>query len=619
MHDVTPMDRHFADFICRRAGDAPPLLRLAASLASAAVGEGSICLDLAAMAGAELRADGEEWKVPPLEELRDALAGLRVVGRPGEFRPLVLDHGDRLYLYRYWRYERDLAEVVLHKASRGVDSLDQARLADGLRRLFPASGSGGTDWQKVAALAAVRKRFAVISGGPGTGKTSTVVRILALLLEQAGESHLRIALSAPTGKAAARLRESIRLMKERLECGEAVRSGIPEEVTTIHRLLGSLGDSTRFRHSRENPLPHDAVIVDEASMVSLPLMAKLVEALRPDARLILLGDRDQLASVEAGAVLGDICGGGLDEPFSAEFSQFATAVAGEIIPVTRGSGRCAPLADSLVVLKRNYRFGDTGAIGALSRAVNAGDSDRVAVLLEDGASDEVSWRPLPTAGELKRSLSAAVLDGYGRYLAARDPVEALAAFDGFRILCAVRRGVHGVAGLNRLVEEILARQGLIDPRQRWYPGRPVMVTANDYGLKLFNGDVGLALPDPDGGGELRVFFPAPEGGVRGVSPLRLPEHETVYAMTVHKSQGSEFDKVLLMLPESDSPVLTRELIYTGITRARSRVELWGSGDLLRAAVSRRIRRTSGLRDALWPGEDAYGHDACGVINGKLAD
>lgn len=601
MYEMTHIDRHFAEFICRESGNPTPALRLSASLASAAVGNGNICLDLAAIAGKSLNLDGEQWSVPLLEELRNSLAGQPVVGRPGEFRPLVLDGNDRLYLYRYWNYERDLAAFILGHASGADRELDGTALANGLARLFPGSRGAGTDWQKVAALAAVRKRFAVISGGPGTGKTSTVVKILALLLEQSGDGFLRIALAAPTGKAAARLRESIRLMKERLDCSDQIRDRIPGEVTTIHRLLGGGSGPARFRFTKENRLPYDTVIVDEASMVALPLMARLTAALKPDARLILLGDRDQLASVEAGAVLGDICGGCGYEPFSAEFAALTDKVAGGTVP-SIGSAHLPPLADSIVVLKKNFRFDDAGGIGALSKAINAGDAEKFVSLLEGGTRSDIAWRPLPKPAELKKSLAGSLLAGYGRYLAARSPAEALAMFDTFRILCALRQGNYGVAGINGLVEEILAGEGLIDPRHRWYPGRPVMVTANDYGLKLFNGDVGLVLPGPDAAGGLRVFFPSTDGGLRSFSPLRLPEHETVYAMTVHKSQGSEFDRVLLMFPETDSPLLTRELVYTGITRARSRAEIWGSEELLRAAISRNINRTSGLRDSLWPQE-----------------
>jgi len=596
--EFSTIDRYFADFICSEAGDSSPVLELVSSLASNSVGKGNICLDLADIAGSEMSVGGVGTRVPELEELRDYLGSLSVVGR-GEFRPLVLDESDRLYLYRYWNYEKQLAGVILDKASGTCDGIDAEILADGLKRLFSQDGNLDVDWQKVAALAALRRRFTVISGGPGTGKTSTVVKILALLLEQVEGSCLRVALAAPTGKAAARLKESIRNMKEKLDCSNDVKDRIPEEVSTIHRLLGARGDSVRFRFSRENPLPFDTVVVDEASMVALPLMAKLAAALKPEARLILLGDRDQLASVEAGAVLGDICGGSKEEIFTREFAAFAKEVAGEEIPES-AEGPRAPLADALVVLKHNYRFGDKSGIAAVSRAINAGEGGLSIDLLRESKVNDVSLQPLPDLHDLKTKLASEVAGGYGGYLAAQSPGEALALFDTFRILCAVRKGFHGVTGVNRLVEEILAEKGFIDPRNRWYKGRPVMITANDYGLKLFNGDVGIVFPDADSDGHPRVFFPAPEGGIRSFSPMRLPEHETVYAMTVHKSQGSEFDRVLLLLPESDSQVLSRELIYTGITRAKMEVEVWGSDEVLRTAISRRVERKSGLRDALWP-------------------
>lgn len=597
--ELSHIDRHFADFICREAGEPSPLLRLVASLASKAVGEGSVCLDLSCIAGKESLVGDERHLLPPLGDLTGFLQRLPVVGRPGQYRPLIMDAGARLYLYRYWKYERELADAILGKAAATGDGIDGKRLSDGLGRLFPANPDGGTDWQKVAALAAVRNRFAVISGGPGTGKTSTVVKVLALLLEQAN-GPAGFALAAPTGKAAARLKESICRRKEELACGAGIKAGIPEDVTTIHRLLGAVGNSSRFRYSRDNPLPHDAVIVDEASMVSLPLMSKLVTALKPEARLILLGDRDQLSSVEAGAVLGDICGGSRCEPFSREFADFAMEVAGEMVPAAGEKSKLPPLADCLVVLKKNYRFGEGSGIGEVSRSVNSGDGKKSLSLLVKGARKDISMGGLPKGDDLKRQISAKVTEGYKPYLSAASPGEALAAFDKFRVLCAVRQGVYGVAGLNRLAEEALAEKGVIDPASRWYIGRPVMITANDHGLKLYNGDVGLVLPDEQAGGGTRVFFPAPEGGVRSFSPIRLPAHETVFAMTVHKSQGSEFDRALLIMPESDSRVLSRELVYTAITRAKISIAIWGSEEIMLAAVSRRITRTSGLRDALWP-------------------
>jgi exodeoxyribonuclease V alpha subunit len=597
-YDLNSIDRHFAGFILREAGKPSEFLGCVTSLASRAVSQGSICLDLAEIAGRDIRLEGEELRLPPLEELRQMLRETAVVGVPGDFCPLILDRSDRLYLYRYWKYEQDVGRVILEKSASPCILAEGELLAPALDRLFPVTGVE-IDWQRVAALAALRKRFCVISGGPGTGKTSTVVKILALLLEFAGEETPRIALAAPTGKAAARLRESISRMKERLECDETVRTLIPHEVSTIHRLLGYRPGSARFRHSERNPLPFHGVIVDEASMVALPLMAKLAVALRPDARLILLGDRDQLSSVEAGAVLGDLCGAGRREPFSAEFATLYNSLSGSGIPLAAPEGPSPPLCDSLVVLKKNYRFREKSGIGALARLINNGRGGEAMALVRGSADSGLVWRDLPSPERLGSALVETILEGYAPYLAAENVGEALRRFDDFRLLCAMHQGAQGVAGINALVERILGAQGLIDPGNRWYRGRPVMVTVNDYNMKLFNGDVGIVFPDPEDEGRPMVHFPTQDGGIRTVSPVRLPTHETVFAMTVHKSQGSEFERVLMLLPGHDAEVVTRELLYTGITRARTRVDIWGREELFVAGVARRIRRKSGLGEALW--------------------
>ncbi|HYK88363.1 MAG TPA: exodeoxyribonuclease V subunit alpha [Acidobacteriota bacterium] len=596
--ELTTTDRHFAGFVCRKAGSTSTWLELAAALASNAVGESHVCLHLARLAGTIIQVSGKDVQMPEFGHLKGCLEEMPVVGPPGAFRPLVLDESGRLYLYRYWKYERDLAGAIQEKASVVCD-VDEAVLRSGLDRLFQRSGTEEVDWQKVAAAAAVRSRFCVISGGPGTGKTSTVVKILALLLEQRGGKAMRIAVAAPTGKSAARLGESVRSMKKELNCAEEVKNLIPEDVSTIHRLLGLKGGSIRFRYSETNLLPHDAVIVDEASMVSLPLMAKLAMALRRDAHLILLGDRDQLASVEAGAALGDICGGNRRGQYSTEFRDFVARVALEQIADDPSSGPGLLLADSLVVLRRNYRFKSDSAIAALAAAVNSGEARQAVAVLEQGASREVIRRSVPKPGRLKKCLAQAVIEGYGEYLAAESPAEALRLFDTFRILCALRQGPYGVAGVNAAIEAILAETGLIDPDRRWYRGRPVMVTVNDYNLRLFNGDVGIVFPDENEKGKTNVFFPDSKEGVRRISPARLPEHETVFAMTIHKSQGSEFDQVIMLLPPHDSEVLTRELIYTGLTRARKKAEIWTDEEVFAGAVSKSIERSSGLADALW--------------------
>jgi exodeoxyribonuclease V alpha subunit len=596
--ELSAIDRHFAAFICRQTGNSGSWLRLVVSLASNSVYSGHICLNLAELAGREILVDGELHKLPAIDVLQRSLADTGVIGKPGDLQPLVLDGEGRLYLYRYWKYERDLAGIILGKAAAVSDTLDGSLLKEGLDRLFP--DTDGCDWQQIAAVAALRKRFCVISGGPGTGKTSTVVKIIVLLLEQAKGAQLRIAMAAPTGKSAARLGESVRLMKEKLHCSAEIRSLIPDGISTIHRLLGSMGGSVRFRYSADNLLPFDVVIVDEASMVALPLMAKLTGALKSEARLILLGDRDQLASVEAGAVLGDICGAGRNEPFSTEFADYLAKVTGcGQIPVEPSVSTPPSLCDSLVILKKNYRFGDLSGIGEVGRAVNSGAGETALALLREELRRDVDWHDVPGPDALKKELVDTVGTGYRSYLAAATPAEALRLFDEYRILCALRQGPYGVEGINSLVEGILAAKGLINTGSRWYKGRPVMITVNDYNLKLFNGDVGIIFPDPESGGNPRAYFPTPDGGVRKISPVRLPAHETVYAMTIHKSQGSEFERILLLLPAHDSEVITRELIYTGITRAKSAVVIWGDGQIFAAAVARKIERNSGLKDALW--------------------
>jgi exodeoxyribonuclease V alpha subunit len=594
----SPLDFHFARLMTVLSGKGSEELFLAAALASHYQGEGHICFDLSSMAGKKIKdEDPESPACPKLDGWLSILRREDVIGKPGEYRPLILD-GSRLYLYRYWDYEKKLIDNLKARSVNDPAEVNQGLLKDGLKRLFPHNSPGETDWQKVAAFASTLKSFCVISGGPGTGKTFTVAKILALLLEQ-NTQPLRISLAAPTGKAAARLQEALKNAREGLNCPEPVKAAIPTEASTIHRLLKSIPDSPYFRFDGKNPLPADVVVVDEASMVDLALLSKLVQAVPPSSKIILLGDKDQLASVEAGAVFGDICDTGKDHGFSRDFSGLYQKVTGEKIGKGADGQNEPGMRDSIVQLRKSYRFGPSSGIGEISRAVNEGDSTRAVQLLKSGSYGDIRWRELPRPESLPAALKEKITEGFRPYLKENDPSKVFDLFNRVRILCAVREGPYGVNTLNLLVEQILRDEGLIRREGRWYRGRPIMVTKNDYNLRLFNGDVGITLPDPETRGELRVFFPGPEGIPRKFPPLRLPEHETVFAMTVHKSQGSEFDRVLFLMPDRSVQVLTRELVYTAITRAKEMVEVWGKEEIFQTAVSRRISRTSGLRDALW--------------------
>jgi exodeoxyribonuclease V alpha subunit len=573
---LAPADVHVASRLGELAGETDERVLLAAALAVRGPRLGHVLVDLATIS-ATAAVDADEpidlaalpW--PPTAPWLEALAAssLVAVGEDGRgaARPLRLV-GSELYLDRYWREERQVAADLTALGKQQTADVQDTALADGLARVF--AGSAPDDRQRLAAETAVRRRFAVVAGGPGTGKTTTVARILALLLEQ-GEPL--VALAAPTGKAAARLVEAVHEEAGRMDVSDAIRARLLElDASTLHRLLGwKPGTHSRFRHHRGNRLPHDVVIVDETSMVPLSLMARLVEAVRGDARLILVGDPGQLTSIEAGAVLGDIVG-----------------------PAEPGRG--------IVVLERGHRFG--GAISRVAEAVRAGDAEAALNSL-----DAVHWISEPAPGPVlgaegaardDAEALAAVRDGAVECAravtaAARagDGAAAIAALGGFRVLCAHRRGPYGVSTWTARIEEWLAEaiDGFAGGGD-WYVGRPLLVTENDYALGLYNGDTGVVLADGAAAFER-------QGRLHRVSPTRLAAVDTVYAMTVHKSQGSQFDTAAVILPDATSPLLTRELLYTAVTRARRELVVVGSEEAIRAAVARPVARASGLRRRLW--------------------
>lgn len=605
---LAEIDVYFARFISGFSKDPDPDIFLAAALVSRATGSGDTCLDLGAVAADGIigkQGQREPVICPGLAAWLQKLAASPAVGRPGEVRPLILDAKNRLYLYRYWDYENTLCDSIKKRVRRNPANVDAAHLKSSLDRLFPKTEGQGVDWQKVAAAVCALRHLSIITGGPGTGKTSAVTKVLALLLEQMPGPDLHIHLAAPTGKAAGRLKETIEQAKDGLTCYDSIKAAIPSEVFTIHRLLKPVKGSPYFHYNRNNPLLADVVVVDEASMVDLALMAKLFEAVPEEARLILMGDKDQLASVEAGSVLGDICDRDVRHGFSAPFARQLKETTGENIePEIRAADVQSGLKDSIVVLQRSYRFAAGSAIGELSRAVNRADADRAIAMLENADGQSVEYRQLHANKSLIQILADQIVSGYQPYLQTDNPAEALQRLRRFKILCALNIGPLGVSAVNKLAEQVLSRKNLIqlDPMTEtpWYAGRPVLITRNHYPIGLFNGDIGVALPAADAQDNvLNVFFPDNAGGVRRFQPYQLPEHETVYAMTVHKSQGSEFDEVLLILPGRDVSILTRELIYTALSRARKKITIWATDSIIRSAIGRKIERTSGLRDALW--------------------
>lgn len=607
-----PIDRHFGAALVRWAAPQPAaadaaLIERLGMVLSMELGRQNSCLPLDAL-------PGDDW--PAAAHIAAVLHahGLTTDEAPGA--PLVLEM-PWLYLARLHRHEVGIA-AALHARARAPGTLQTGSLealAARLDRLFPGTDEE-VDWQRVGAAMAVARPLAVITGGPGTGKTTTVTRLLVLLLAQAGDAPLRVRLAAPTGKAAARLTESIRASRQRLLddglCSEAEAAALPAVAETLHRLLGYRPLENGFRHGPRAPIGADLVVVDEASMVDVRLMAQLLSALAPSTRLILLGDKDQLSSVEAGRVLGDLCAWTETHFETRRLSTAAATTLGALTGHDLGALAAPdvpPLADCLCLLRRSHRFDAASAIGRFAAAVNAGDAGAAHEALRAGDAS-LLWSE---AGEPEDVVAAAVA-GYREALMlaavpGADPGAALEAFGRFQVLCATRGGPFGVARINAAVEAAFRRDGLIPAGDVRFAGQPVMVTVNDYAAGLFNGDTGVLLRDPDG--QLRAWFMGPDRTLRALRPTRLPHHETVFAMTVHKSQGSEFDAVEVVLPaapgDNERRLLTRELLYTAATRARSRVHLHALPAVLDAAVAHRTRRASGLRERLWPGE-ALGSD-----------
>ncbi len=614
------IDIHFARYIIRRAGHAGesdnPALFAAAALTLRAVRAGHTCLDLRRLAGdvAFEKNGGSAVISFPIDgaierAVRDATGVVATASDEVDSAapaPLVIDGSGRLFLFKYLMFEKTIAGKIRELASvpetAAVEIPPQA--VQYLQKDAAAKGADGPDWQKVAQMAAMSSGFAVITGGPGTGKTTTVARILALLVACGGHGVRRILLAAPTGKAAARMAEAINNAKKHSlqDIPSEVLDKIPDTAGTIHRMLCPDPARVTFRRGRDNPLEADVIVIDEASMIDAALMSRLLEAVPAGAKLILVGDKDQLSSVEAGSVFADICRDAGKVPNTVGFAEKCAAVTGCVIE-HGADGAGSWLRDSIVVLTKNHRARCEG-IKRLAAAVRAGDAAGAMGVLGGGSSDVVWIDPDGRdAGELLMALAAEGYDKYGNVVKnGVSPADVFAAFGGYRMLCATRGGEWGSDTANAVAGGIL-RDILRIPYADYFTGFPVMVTRNDAAFNLFNGDIGIVLPGNGGERGLDVCFMGVSGGA-GAGPVwrrcaLLPPHEAAFAMTIHKSQGSEFDEVCLLLPGHDMPILTRELIYTGITRARSRVTIVARESILASAIARPVMRDSSLGDMLW--------------------
>lgn len=598
---ILPLSYYFARFIAEQSGEnIDSLIAFSAALVSEANQQGHVCIELDQLRGkplfeSEVLSSSDQIAAIDVDKWCRNLLENHCVGLPGETTPLILEDS-RLYLYRYWFYEMQVAEAIKSRLQT-LDNLDIEGLSKQLDRLYPMAADKLLSEQKLAVALCVVRRFAVISGGPGTGKTTTVINLLAVLLSQ--QADTRVALAAPTGKAAARMMDSIRNGLDSCLIDDGIRKLIPTEASTIHRLLGfrPMG----FRYSHRHLLPVDCVVIDEASMVDLTLMYRLLDALPSHARIILLGDRDQLAAVAAGNVLSDITGRGRAIQYSTGLTEKLGNILSEPVTNIQTSEHSPLVADSIALLTQSYRFSGESGIGKLAALVNRGDEAGV-MEMSKSSSAQVSWfsKPVDRPGQ---STLDHILAHYRAVVSSHEIEDAFSAFESSRVLCAVHSGPFGDREINHRIEAEMRHKHWISNEIDFH-ARPVLILSNDYELDLFNGDIGLLWPDENG--LLQAYFRDTHSGLRHFPINSLPEYESAWAITVHKSQGSEFDSVVLILPpDNSSGALSRELLYTGITRAKQKLSIHATNATLETACRTSRQRYSGLASKLGWGKFSF--------------
>lgn len=554
-------------------------------LLSKGLNEGHICLSLDQIDLDELSAAGFDRKLS-----HNDLDNAEWVGNENEYLPLIL-HQNRLYFQRYFQYESMVLNQIKNWVVQGKENrkaMQQQLLAkkEWIQHLFPMEKKG-VNWQQIAALSSVLNQFSIITGGPGTGKTTTLAKVLYILY--ALQPEMKVALAAPTGKAAARMAESLKAAGAQFpEIQSKFESLTP---STLHRLLKPQKNSIYFRHNAENPLPYDLVIVDESSMIDLALFAKLLQATRPSTKIIFLGDKDQLASVEAGSLFGDLC---LAQKKLNQFSAATVDFMNAFIPDknhqlgpehTTESNHL--LFEHIVELQVSHRFSDEEGIGKLSKAILQNQTE-----LLEGFFDNQEER-VKMDEENTSKVFEEFIEGFRTYIEEKDTALALRKLNDLKVLCAIREGQFGLYALNDRIQKYLQTKGWLQLTTEFYENRPIIINQNNYELGLFNGDIGLVRKDENG--VLKVWFESKENELKSVLPALIDAADTVFAMTIHKSQGSEFNEVLVVLPEQENlPLLTRELLYTAVTRARERVILQGAKNVVLSSAKKRVERGSGI-------------------------